>query len=207
MPEWVPRHRRPRHVAALYTLGTAAALLVIGAAWSLVTVLMSDDTSSELPFQPETTSTPGGPDDTATVRYNLWIPRLGVRAPVVELESNDDRVLEPPEDPLLAGWWRDGAMPGDANGSVLIVGHAADGEEAVFTEISSLRAGDMVMLSDPSRRAYRVSLVDAVTPDELARQAEDLFGRGGPARLILVTCDGWDGDEYESNIVVTAEPL
>jgi hypothetical protein len=34
-----------------------------------------------------------------------------------------------------------------------------------------------------------------------------VFGRTGPPRLVLITCEDWDGTEYRSNVVVTAEPV
>ena len=43
--------------------------------------------------------------------------------------------------------------------------------------------------------------------DELARRSADVFGRTGPPRLVLITCEDWDGTAYRSNVVVTAEPV
>ena len=40
----------------------------------------------------------------------------------------------------------------------------------------------------------------------LARHAAQVFDQGGPGRLVLVTCDDWNGYQYLSNAVVLAEP-
>ena len=47
------------------------------------------------------------------------------------------------------------------------------------------------------------------TIDKEALEADDLFTRTGPARLVLVTCGGeFDADvrSYRSNVVVVADP-
>jgi hypothetical protein len=41
----------------------------------------------------------------------------------------------------------------------------------------------------------------------LARQAERLFSQDVPGRLVLITCEDWDGSRYLSNVVVTATPV
>ena len=48
-----------------------------------------------------------------------------------------------------------------------------------------------------------------VIPDKgvVARQAERLFSQEVPGRLVLITCEDWDGTAYRSNVVVTAHPV
>src|SRR5215210_5294617 len=46
--------------------------------------------------------------------YRLLIPRIQVNARVVPIQSNEQRVLNPPPDPGVAGWWSDGAAPGES---------------------------------------------------------------------------------------------
>jgi hypothetical protein len=43
--------------------------------------------------------------------YTLRIPRIGVNAEVVPIHSNQQRILESPSNPSVAGWWSDGAAP------------------------------------------------------------------------------------------------
>ena len=40
----------------------------------------------------------------------------------------------------------------------------------------------------------------------MADHAERLFSQDVPGRLVLVTCEDWDGERYLSNVVVVAEP-
>jgi hypothetical protein len=36
---------------------------------------------------------------------------------------------------------------------------------------------------------------------------ERLFSQEAPGRLVLITCEDWDGTAYRSNVVVTAQPV
>ena len=68
--------------------------------------------------------------------YTLRIPRIGVDARVVPIKSNKERILEPPHDPSIAGWWSDGAAPGEPQGSAVVVGHTVRNRDGgVFDNI------------------------------------------------------------------------
>ena len=72
-------------------------------------------TATPTPTPPvEQSETPLDPADSQaeaiTGPYTLRIPRIGVDAPVVPIHSTQDRVLLPPRDPGIAGWWSDGAI-------------------------------------------------------------------------------------------------
>jgi hypothetical protein len=40
--------------------------------------------------------------------------------------------------------------------------------------------------------------------NELAQHATDVFSQDVSGRLVLVTCEDWDGERFLSNVVVTA---
>ncbi|AYY14049.1 class F sortase [Actinobacteria bacterium YIM 96077] len=202
------------------SIGVAvAAAIVTGTTWAVSDMLAEDDSSSgsfgaserdqgddEPRDDDGSADEPDDPDHDPIPLYQVWIPGVGVRAPVVAAES-EDRVLEPPDDPLVAGWWSEGAAPGDDDGTVLLVGHSLDEGEAVFDGVAGLDEGDTIMVSGDATLVYQVSVVESIDPDELADRAEELFGQDGEGRLVIVTCDDWDGDTFESNVVVTATPM
>lgn len=108
MVDAIPKHRRERPGRqAVRVLLFVAAFLVAWAVWGVSTLFASGDApSAKRPAagEPvEQAETPGEPVGAATGPYQLWIARIGVRAEVVEIVSDDDRELLPPEDPLLAG--------------------------------------------------------------------------------------------------------
>jgi LPXTG-site transpeptidase (sortase) family protein len=140
--------------------------------------------------------------------YTLRIPRIGVEAPVVPIESNDDRVLLPPQDPGVAGWWSDGAAPGEPEGSAVLVGHTVRyNGGGVFDDVGTLRSGDTIEVEGShAALTYRVQSVDVLSKDDVARNAEQIFTQTGSGRLVVITCDDFDGTVWRSNIITIAEP-
>jgi len=140
--------------------------------------------------------------------YTLHIPRIGVNAEVVPIHSNQERILEPPSDPSVAGSWSDGAAPGEAHGSAVLVGHTVRNKGGgVFDDMGDLTRGDAIAVeASDSTLAYRVQSIEVLSKDEVAHNAEKIFAQTGAGRLVLITCDDWDGTAWRSNIVTIATP-
>ncbi|WP_157987954.1 class F sortase [Jiangella endophytica] len=212
MPADPPRHRRTRPRALPWLL--APVLLALAAWWGLSRLdggeqpAAASTPESAAPYDPsEQSAVPGPPVGRAEGRYTLRLPLQGIQAPVIEIAGTDDRVLLPPKDPLLAGWWRDGAAPGAEVGSAILTGHAVEGGEAAFNSVARLNPRDNVQVSGRDvQQWYRVVSVETMSPEDLAARAGELFAQDVPGRLVLVTCAGWDGTAFRSNIVVTAAP-
>jgi LPXTG-site transpeptidase (sortase) family protein len=157
---------------------------------------------------PEPTPTLSQTDDMEGRPQTLRIPRIGVDARVVPIQSNEERILEPPQDRSLVGWWSDGAGPGEAKGSAVLVGHSVRNEGGgVFDDMRDLSRGDAIEVDGSSSTwTYRVQSIDVLSKDEVARNAEEIFAQSGAGRLVLITCDDWDGKTWRSNIVTIAAP-
>lgn len=142
--------------------------------------------------------------DAVSGLYDLAIPQLGVTAPVVAIESAE-RVLLPPSDPGVVGWWSEGAAPGDDRGTAILTGHSLSSGGGALDDIKDLSPGDEIELSNGL--AYRVDSVELLSYDDVREQAETLFDQsieGG--RLVLVTCEDWDGTTWSSNVITIATP-
>jgi LPXTG-site transpeptidase (sortase) family protein len=166
---------------------------------------------AESPTPPPPEPAPASPETVAPradgVAYTLHIPSIGVRAPVVAVKS-EDRVLNPPKDPHVVGWWSDGAMPGDEVGSAILVGHTVSTGGGAFDDVDKLRSGDPVeVANNTGTLTYQVDTVQVLPKGEIANQAETLFDQSVAGRLVLVTCEDWDGKVYHSNVVATAHPV
>lgn len=151
-----------------------------------------------------------GENDSKALRgaYTLHIPRIDVTAPVVSIRSGEDRTLVPPRDPALVGWWSQGAQPGADVGSAIVVGHTVRAGGGVFDDIGELRVGDTVEVEgENSAMTYAVESVDVLSVEELAREAQDIFSQESLGRLVLVTCENWDGTAWTSNIIAIATPV
>jgi LPXTG-site transpeptidase (sortase) family protein len=140
------------------------------------------------------------------VPERLLVPRLGVDAPVVGIDAPGG-VLLPPDDPQMLGWWRAGARPGAGRGSALITGHTVSSGGGAFDDLETLVAGDRVRVRTAAGVVdYEVTGVSIYRKATLARDAARVFSQSVPGRLVLITCEDWNGSAYLSNAVVFAEP-
>jgi LPXTG-site transpeptidase (sortase) family protein len=159
-------------------------------------------THSTAPINPKTTSTQasGGP-------VRVSIPRLGVSARVVGIRASGGQLI-PPSNPRLVGWWSDGARPGAAKGAAIITGHTVHTGGGAFDHLAQLRAGDSVKVATAKGTiSYAVVAVTTYRKRALAKQAAQIFDQSVPGRLVLVTCEDWNGTTYLSNAVVIAKPI
>jgi LPXTG-site transpeptidase (sortase) family protein len=157
--------------------------------------------------------------DTGTPRYEalakpsrpelLIVPDIGLRAPIVPIEIAPDGVLTPPSDVHEVGWWQRSAKPGSTTGQTLITGHTVHTGGGVMNELGDLRPGALIRIRTPRGTVdYQATKVFIYTKAELADHAEQLFGQDRQhGRLVLVTCTGWTGHDYTSNIIVFADQL
>lgn len=156
--------------------------------------------SPTLPREQRVRVEPGAPE-------RLTVPALGIDAPVIPIGAPGG-VLTPPADPQVLGWWADGARPGAATGSALVTGHTVHSGGGAMDDLEELQRGDRVwMRTDGSRIGYSVRSVAVLGKGELARRAQELFDQEVRGRLVLITCEDWNGVEYLSNVVVTAVPV
>ncbi len=164
---------------------------------------MTQPDPTQSPTPTESPASAGSPARESGEGWGLRIPAIGVDTPVVSLTMTADRTLVPPSDPGLVGWWSQGAGPGDGEGSVVIVGHSVSTGGGVFDDVDVLGPGDMVHIEHLD---YRVQSVEVMSKPDLARRAEEIFDQTVPERLVLVTCEGWDGETWRSNAVAIATP-
>jgi LPXTG-site transpeptidase (sortase) family protein len=141
------------------------------------------------------------------VPVRLIVPSLGVDAPVIPITAPGG-VLLPPGDPQTLGWWRDGAQPGAAYGGALITGHTVHTGGGAFDDLDTMRDGQFVRVrTSTGMLEYAVSSVTVYRKSTLARDAGRIFSQSVPGRLVLITCEDWNGAGYDSNAVVVADPV
>lgn len=143
------------------------------------------------------------------VPTRLVVPALKIRAPIRPIEVNSQAVLDPPRNPRDVGWWQRSARAGAGRGQTVLTGHTVHTGGGVMDRLGSMRRGQVVKVRTPrGTMVYRATRVVTWSKDELARRAVDIFSqkrRGN--RLVLITCSGWTGSYYRSNVVVFARPL
>jgi LPXTG-site transpeptidase (sortase) family protein len=161
----------------------------------------------------------GNPGTTGDSRYQplskpsnpelLLVPDIGLKAPIVPIDIQPDGVLDPPADVHEVGWWTGSAKPGATSGQTLITGHTVHTGGGVMNALGDLRPGSLVRIRTPRGTVdYEATKVFVYTKAEVAEHRAELFSqKRQDYRLVLVTCTGWNGHEYESNIIVFADQL
>jgi len=138
----------------------------------------------------------------------LVIPSLHVDAPIVPIAVKNS-TLTPPSNFRDVGWWDQSAKIGSATGQTVITGHTVHTGGGEMDNLGSIQTGAVVkVVTDKQTVWYRETQVIVYSKKQLADHAEELFTQDRPEnRLVLITCTGWTGDGYTSNIVVFADPL
>lgn len=136
----------------------------------------------------------------------VQVPRLHVDSTVVPISGQSGELL-PPDDPQVLGWWREGKPVGAQFGSAVITGHTVHTGGGALDNLAKLAVGDTIRTqTDDGWITYVVQRTRIYSTEELARDASDIFRLSGPGRLVMITCDDWNGSFYESNAVVFATP-
>src|ERR1700712_148437 len=139
----------------------------------------------------------------------LVVPALKIHAKIKPIEVNAQNVLDPPEDVHQVGWWRRSVRPGNDHGQTVLTGHTVHTGGGVMNRLAQLHPGNVVRVVTPKgTMVYRTTKVLTLSKAQLAKRSTALFGQGRESnRLVLVTCTGWTGSTYTSNVVAFAEPL
>jgi len=139
----------------------------------------------------------------------LIVPDIKLRAPILPIEIAPDGVLTPPSDVHDVGWWKRSAKPGATAGQTLITGHTVHTGGGVMNQLGDLRPGALIQIRTPRGTVdYSATKVFVYTKAQVAKHAQELFSQKRQhGRLVLVTCTGWTGHDYTSNIIVFADQL
>ncbi|MEV2246736.1 class F sortase [Streptomyces sp. NPDC049970] len=139
----------------------------------------------------------------------ISIKSIAVDAPFTPLAIGATGQLNPPaaDDPNLAGWFKDGATPGESGTSV-VAGHVdTKTGPAVFLLLSTLKAGNTVDITreDGVVATFKVDSVETFSKTEFPN--DRVYADKGTAQLRLITCGGeYDkkAKDYQDNVVVFA---
>jgi LPXTG-site transpeptidase (sortase) family protein len=153
-------------------------------------------------------ATPTAATPTAGVSpLRLRIPAIGVDTRLERLGVSRSGRLQPPVNPMLAGWFPGSSVPGQL-GPAVIAGHRDSlVGPAVFWRLTDLRPGDTVTVtrSDGVTARFRVAQVQRVP--RAAFPTEQVYGASPDRELRLITCGGlYDHvhGRYLDNVLVLA---
>lgn len=165
------------------------------------------DQITELPPAPTGLPVLPPPDRRPT---GLTIDSLGVNVATVigvGVEDNGDMEIPPADE---VGWYQYGPSPGASGSSVLAAHIAFDGQDGVFVELDDIELGSLIEVSYDDGTTAAFEAVSKQQYDKAELPQEEVWGRDGDPRLVLITCGGDFNRRvrsYEDNIVVYANPV
>ena len=138
----------------------------------------------------------------------LLVPSVNIDAPIVPINLVGS-TLTPPDDASLVGWWTGSAKPGAKTGQTLITGHTVHTGGGQMDHLGAISQGGIIeIVTKDGTLWYRETQVAVYSKAQVSQHAQQLFGQNrAKNRLILVTCTGWTGSYYTSNVIVFADPL
>ena len=144
-------------------------------------------------------------DGSTGVPDRLEIQRLEIDAPVEPVGTTPENAQEVPAALDETGWWRDGSVPGE-DGNAVIVGHTASSDDGVFDRLVDIESGDEILVTgEDGTAAFTVTETDVVPVPDFATVAPDVYRSDGASGLVLMTCGDWNGEEFETTVIVFAE--
>lgn len=138
----------------------------------------------------------------------LRIPALRVDAPMSRLALDAKGALEPPPDdnPVLAGWYADGTVPG-AVGTAVTAGHVDTRVgPGVFHRLGSVRKGATVEIVRADLRTAVFTVYAVESYDKKKFPDKKVYGASARPEIRVITCGGGYTKKsgYRSNVVVFA---
>jgi LPXTG-site transpeptidase (sortase) family protein len=139
------------------------------------------------------------------------VEKIGLNdVPVIEVGVDAVGRLEVPKSFDEAGWYKDGAKPGEA-GNTIIAGHydRSTGAPAVFFNLVKLEVGDKIVVRDASDRkfTYLVKTVEYVDVNDPA-SIEKAYEHSDTPIMTVITCGGvWNSysHDYSKRLLIKAE--
>lgn len=206
---------------SLFVVVAVAVIALVAVAVVVAAGTLTAPATSTAGHQPAPPSPPpqaaAGPLPAQPVHVPAGQPPGTVRLPeggtaeLVREEVDRSGTLPVPDGVDEASWW--GAGLDAPKGATVLAGHVNwKGEVGPFEELWRSEPGQQVTVVDEhgTEWRYRVSEVVTVHKDDLPSRARELFGQGGPHRLVLVTCGGrYVGGDlgYDENRIVVATPV
>ncbi len=134
------------------------------------------------------------------------MPAFGINTRVQEVGFSSSGEMKTPSDAQSVGWFKLGVKPGE-KGNAVVAGHLDSvlGEQGVFWDLSKMKAGDYVYVTDEYGKRMRFRVMKSEVYDTENAPMEEIFGPSDKARLNLITCNGtWDSGKrsYNKRLVV-----
>jgi hypothetical protein len=150
---------------------------------------------------------PAASEDRPAEPAHLAIPALGVRADVQRVGATETGIEVPQVG--RAGWFEDGARPGEP-GRAVIIGHLdSQNGPGLFALLPGVKPGTDVSVTDAAGDVHRFKVVGKAQVPKATFPSGAVYGPSDRPVLVLITCGGtYDpATGYEDNVLVYARAV
>ncbi|HEY2195866.1 MAG TPA: sortase [Actinomycetospora sp.] len=164
-----------------------AAAVVIAALLTLLATACGSDTGGAADSLATGQQSNAGP----VSGYTLTIPKLNESSPLVGLGLNADKSIQVPPlaDPMQAGVYTKGPMPGQVGPAVVLAHINANGKPGFGADFHTLATGDKITVTAPSGPVtFAVTRTETVPKAEFPTAA--VYSDTKDPQLRLITCRG-----------------
>src|SRR2546421_294931 len=136
-------------------------------------------------------STPAATQTTTGTPITLSIPSINLQASVESVGMDAQGNMDVPRTNDDVAWYNLGFKPGE-KGSAVIDGHydTVTGAPAVFWDISKLKNGDQIKVTDADGSTYHFQVTNVEVYPFNQVPLEQIFNSRDKSRLNLITCGG-----------------
>lgn len=143
---------------------------------------------------------------------SITVPSINKTFPIAPIQLSAGNVLEPPVDPEVVGWWSKSARPGAPSGQGVFTGHSTrdDAETSALNRLATLSLEDVIIIKTAKGdRTYKVSRIEKIKRTDVSSKSVEFFSQktDEAGRIVLITCDDFNGEDWVNNVMVFANPV
>lgn len=161
---------------------------------------VKEDQGDQAPVKKISEPTQDFPKPEPIIPNQVWIPSVGIKAPVEPVGLLDNGQMDVPKSSNIAGIFVNGVMPGE-QGNALMAGHLDSYTgPAIFHPLKRVKPGDPIVISNEEGKFLVFSVVSVESYLTSEAPLDKIFGDTNREQLNLITCAGkYDRNKREHN--------
>lgn len=210
-------HQKRNHIKAAIAASIACGIIVVSGGFMYANSrnLPEGNISSSIalyvntPAQQQAPEQPTAPKDENTLKPNHFkISSLGIDAPSITVGLTADNAVDVPQQLSDVAWFNGSALPGKP-GVTFMVGHYAAGYGGVFDNLTKIKEGDVIELTDSNNTILKYKVTEKSKQKVADINMDNLLNSSpGENKLVIMTCAGsYIAQNYTDRFIVTATPI
>lgn len=209
-------HQKRNHIKAVAAASIACGIIVISGGFMYANSrnLPEGNISSSVGLYlttaapAATEAAPVAQDENKLKPNHFKISSLNIDAPSVTVGLTNQNAVDVPQQLTDVAWFNGSALPGKP-GVTFIVGHYAAGYGGVFDNLTKIKDGDIIEMTDASNNVFKYKVAEKTKQKVADINMDNLLNSSpGENKLVIMTCAGsYIAQNYTDRFIVTATPV